>query len=157
MNKALIGTVTILALYALLVLLFPIDALIVIFNGAFIGAFVAGAIVYRKLIVDSFISSEKYDRVRQMTIGITLGWVARFCACGYFSFYRYLYHSSEANPFIVSFIVYLCAVACCLQVGAASYDEGVWNDNTEGQLLYLGTSVGILVAILVILWQGLIV
>lgn len=109
------------AFFVLLHMVVPVNALIAILNGIFLGVIVAVGIVYFPLIWFAF-KHGKLDRVSQLSIGIALLWLSTAIARGWSFYFRY-----NGTPdiwrdhWIVSLIAYLAIIGGALFVTAPGY------------------------------------
>lgn len=78
-SGVVIGAVLFAALYAILRVVLGLDAVIILFNGAFIGAGITFMIAFYRLFLDAIVGNGEYDRVRQMAVSMIVIWAAVSC------------------------------------------------------------------------------
>lgn len=139
------------ALFAILSWLIPVGSLILILNGAFAGCLVALAVAFWKLVWDAALGKHPYNRVRQMTFGFFLAWVA-YALTVYTSVY-FRASSIEVTPALTTAAGrYVAIWAAILQATAPDFGLGLFHGR-DRKTLWTGLSLGIAVAIGVVLAQ----
>jgi hypothetical protein len=139
------------AFYAILRMVVSPNELIILLNGLFFGAVTAVAIAYGKLVLFAILGRSPYDKVWQMTLGFFILWLAVFVAVANSVFIRTIGEPAPIND-LTSIARYLSIIAACVQVTAPDFGLGIFHGR-DRKVLWASVTVGLLVAVLVILLQ----
>lgn len=130
-------------------------ALIIVLNGIFIGMMVAISVAYHRILIGSIMGKGEYNRVRQMALGIAVGWVA--IAVGAFNsvYIRSMDIDIPTTP-LTALTRFLAIVAAILQITAPDFGQGIFYGR-DRRVLWLGGVLGALAGLVTILvqWGGL--
>lgn len=152
-NMVLSIVLAILVSFAGLYFTFSPVILNVLLNALFAGAMTAIGVTYYKLLWDAWFSPDDFNRVRQMTLTIGGQWVVISLFI-----WTSIYVNSGNYPttFVISslFARYLATLVAVFQVTAPDYGDGLFY-GADRKFLGLGLTVGIIVGIGVVLYQGL--
>jgi len=129
----------------------PIDRLIIALNGLLVGTAVAIAVSYGLIFLDA-IFSRPYDRVRQMTLGVLVVWIAIGLAVGG-SIYTKMADIPNQNTVMVAASRLAAIIAAILQVTAPDFGRGFLHGR-DRKVLAGGMVVGLAVALFVIYGQA---
>lgn len=143
-NRVVLGSVAALAGLAALLALFPINALIVVLNGVFIGAMVTVALAYGPIFLNSMMGVSPYDRVRQMTLGFTAVWLAYGLTVAS-SIYIRVNGMEVTATSLTAASRYFAILAAYLMVTAPDFGYGVFYGR-DRKLLYAALFAGAVVA-----------
>lgn len=130
--------------------LLPISLLVAICNGMLVGVGVALAIAYGPLILSS-VFKRPYDRVRQMTIGIFLLWIALALPVSG-SIYQKMADLPNQNTMMVASGRFVAIIAAILQVTAPDFGKGMLYGR-DRKMLAVGILTGAITAWLVTVGQ----
>jgi hypothetical protein len=143
---AVVGVFTA-SLYAL-----SVDRVIIVLNALFVGTSVAIAVSYWRLFINALAGHSPYDRVRQMTWGFFLCWLA--IAFGTFgSIYTRLYELPTQTTVLLALSRFFAIGAAILQVTAPDFGQGLFHGR-DRKLLAGSIVIGLAVAIILIYGQG---
>jgi hypothetical protein len=118
-GKLVAWTAALAALFMLLVFLIEPRQLIDILNGVFLGVAIAVTMVYGPLLFHT-LKHSTFDRVSQLSVGISVLWFAAVLSRAYSAYYRYMGGGDTMlNSPVVSAVSYLCIVAGILFITAA--------------------------------------
>ncbi len=151
LNRTVAGVILAAVVFGLLGWLVPADKLILVLNGLFAGTAAAILVAFGKLLANAVMGVRPYDRVRQMTLGFFLCWVAYTIGVVVSIYFR------SADIFVNSSYGtaagrYIAIIAAVLQVTAPDFGLGIFHGR-ERKVLATGFVVGGLVAIGTILSQ----
>ena len=93
LNKLILSAMAAIGFFLIVINMFEAETLIYITNSAFAGAMVAILVAYWRLVWNALAGIRPYDRVRQMTLGFVLCWVA-YCISVFTSIY---FHSADLS------------------------------------------------------------
>jgi hypothetical protein len=151
-NKVLTLAFALTVLFFVLVALTPINLLIAVLNGIFIGAVTTIVFTYGHIFWDSILRSAPYDRVRQMTVGFAACWLAYTLNVAVSIGYHTL--ESDVNPSVaLAASRYIAILAAVLQVTAPDFGLGILHSRSR-RTLTSGLFIGVLVAVWIISFQG---
>lgn len=152
LNRVLIQTALAWVIFGLLVWLAPVRELIVLLNGLFVGSAVAIIVAYWKLLWYAILGIRPYDRVRQMTIGFFLCWLAYVLGVMVSIYLRST--GAITTPIVLTAASrYVAIIAAVLQVTAPDFGLGIFHGR-DRKTLWTGISLGGLVAIAAIWMQA---
>lgn len=149
LNKLALSAMAAIGFFLIVINMFEIETLIYIMNSTFAGAMVAILVAYWRLVWNALAGVRPYDRVRQMTLGFVLCWVA-YCISVFTSIYFHSADLSGANTASLwtVFNRYIAIGAAVLQVTAPDFGLGIFHGRDRKTLwtgLTLGTVFGIIV------------
>lgn len=150
-NRVLLGTIVFTLGFVGLASIVPVDLLIVLLNGIFMGCVAAIAVAYWPLVMNAVLGVRPYDRVRQMTLGFALCWSAYIISVMLSVYLR----SSDAmftSSMFTAVSRYVAVIAAVLQVTAPDFGLGLFHGR-DRKVLYTGVSVGLAVAVFIVLAQ----
>jgi hypothetical protein len=151
LNRVIQVGVLLVALFGCLVLFVHLDNLIVILNGVFMGSMAAIIVAYWRLLLNAALGIFPFNRVRQMTLGFFLCWVAY--NVGVLTSIYFRSRGVEVNSSILTAGGrYVAVIAAVLQVTAPDFGLGLFHGR-ERQTLWTGGMLGLLIAILAIAAQ----
>jgi len=147
----LLSAVALLIFYVLLNTFTPSN-LIILLNGLLAGSMVSILIAYHELIWAAIVGNGAYNRIRQMTIGFFLCWLAISITLATSIYIRY---SNAPSPAFVSiaFARYLAIIAAILQVTAPDFGLGFFHGR-DRKILPVSVGIGFISAIIVMVLQG---
>jgi hypothetical protein len=125
--------------------------LIVVLNGVFIGSMAAIIVAYSRLLINAALGTYPFNRVRQMTLGFFLCWVAYnvdvltsiyFLSCGI----------DVKTSVLTAAGRYAAIIAAVLQVTAPDFGLGFFQSR-ERKTLWTGAVLGFVIAIIAIIAQ----
>ena len=148
LNKLILSAMAAIVFF-LVINMFEAETLIYIMNSAFAGAMVAILVAYWRLVWNALAGIRPYDRVRQMTLGFFLCWVA-YCISVFTSIYFRSADLSGAATTSIWTVMgrYIAIFAAVLQVTAPDFGLGIFHGRDRKTLwtgLTLGTVFGVLV------------
>lgn len=145
LNRVLYGIVfATLGFFALRSLFTPVE-FIIFLNGIFAGSIVAILVAYHKLIWYAILGVGEYNRVRQMTIGFAVCWLA-ICVGASNSIYLRAIDAQITTTDMTAVARYLSVIAAMLQVTAPDFGLGLFYGR-DRRVLWASISVGLLVAV----------
>jgi hypothetical protein len=150
-NSVLLLAGVAVAIFAGLAVFVPLDELVILFNGVFVGAMTAVAVAYWRLVWNSLMGVSPYDRVEQMTLGFFFCWVA-YCIAVSGSIYYHSAGIASNATFMTALSRYVAIIAAILQVSAPDFGLGIFHGR-DRKTLWLGTSLGLIIGLLVIWLQ----
>lgn len=128
-----------------LCLLFGLDSLIVITDGAFGGAIAALLVAFGPLLYNTLRNVEPYSRARQMTLGWFALWLA-YVLAAYVSVWNRAIGDPPANPNYISALSrYVAVYAAALQVTAPDFGLGLFSGRNR-KILWASIIIGLIVA-----------
>lgn len=139
------------AFFAILVFTIPVNMLIILLNGVFAGACTALIVAFYPLVRDSILGQSRFDRVRQMTAGFFLCWIA-YILSTYTSVYMRAADLQVTSSYLTAVSRYIAIIAAVLQATAPDFGLGLFHGR-ERKTLWTGMSLGAGVAIFVVLAQ----
>lgn len=152
LNKVVGISAALAALFGLLVLYVPLDSLVVALNSVFAGTMAAILVAYFPLLRNAILGVHPYDRVRQMTLGFFLCWLA-YCIVVLSSIYVRSFGYDGTTSILTAASRYLAIVAAGLQVTAPDFGLGLFHGR-DRKVLTAGIVSGLLVALVAIFMQG---
>ena len=96
LNKLILSSLAAIVFFLVVINMFEVETLIYIMNSTFAGAMVALLVAYWRIVWNALAGVRPYDRVRQMTLGFVLCWVA-YCISVFTSIYFRSADLSGAN------------------------------------------------------------
>lgn len=150
-NRVATGVLALAALYFGLVAYTDPERLIIILNGLFVGSMVAIAVAYHKLILGAALGLGEYTRVRQMTMGFAITWIA-ICLSATSSIYARSEGAPLTAPALTAAVRYLCIIAAVLQITAPDFGLGLFHGR-DRKVLWTGFGLGIIAALAAIMFQ----
>jgi hypothetical protein len=127
------------------------ESLIIVLNGIFAGCMVAIVVAYHRLIVGAALGLGEYNRVRQMTMGFAVGWIA-ICLSTTSSIYARSEGAPLTAPTLTAAVRYLFILAAILQITAPDFGLGLFHGR-DRKTLWLGFVMGMVTAIATIIFQ----
>jgi hypothetical protein len=137
------------ALFFGLVAYVDLETLIILLNGLFAGSMVAIVVAYHRLIIGAALG--EYTRVRQMTMGFAVVWIA-VCLSSANSIIARSEGAALTAPAITAAVRYLCIIAAVLQITAPDFGLGLFHGR-DRKILWTGFALGIATAVAAILFQ----
>lgn len=151
LNKIVGIAVGLVALFVVLLYSTPLDNLIVALNGVFAGTMAAILVAYFTLLRKAILGVHPYDRVRQMTLGFFLCWLA-YCVVVLASIYTRASGLDANSTVMTAGSRYLAIIAAVLQVTAPDFGLGLFHGR-DRKILTAGVLSGLAVAAIAILAQ----
>lgn len=150
-NRVILGAIIALAVFVALVHWVPLDTLIMFLNGAFFGTAAAILVAYGRLLWNAILGVRPYDRVRQMTLGFFLCWVAYGLGVA-ISFYYRSTGTDINSSMLTAASRYVAVIAAVLQVTAPDFGLGIFHGR-DRRVLYTGLAAGLITAFVTVLFQ----
>ena len=150
-NRVIISAAGLVALFLAMAYAIPVDFLIVLLNAVFIGSMAAISIAYWPLVKNAVLGVRPYDRVRQMTIGFALCWVAYIMSVSVSVYFRSADITVQSSLFTAAGR-YVAVVAAVMQVTAPDFGLGLFHGR-DRKVLYTGIGVGLFIALAIIVMQ----
>ena len=151
LNKLILSAMAAIGFFLIVINMFEAETLIYIMNSTFAGAMVAILVAYWRLVWNALAGVRPYDRVRQMTLGFVLCWVA-YCISVFTSIYFHLSGANTASLWTV-FNRYIAIGAAVLQVTAPDFGLGIFHGR-DRKTLWTGLTAGIVFGIIVFFAQS---
>ncbi|SDP92609.1 hypothetical protein SAMN05428967_4486 [Phyllobacterium sp. YR620] len=151
LNRVMLGIVFCTLVFFVLRSVFPPVQFIIFLNGIFAGSIVAILVAYHKLIWYAVLGVGEYNRVRQMTIGFAICWVA-ICVGASNSIYLRSTGAEIPMTDLTAAARYLSIIAAMLQVTAPDFGLGLFHGR-DRRVLWLGVSIGLTVATITMIVQ----
>lgn len=130
-------------------MLVPLDSLIIVLNGLYVGSMVGVVVAYVNLAIDTF--RKPYDRTKHMSIGFFLCWVAYAMSTGNSISFRAM--GADVTPYVMTAAHRVVAiVGAAYQITAPDYGFGMLH-GTERKTLVISLILGAIAAALVIYAQ----
>ncbi len=152
-NRVIYAAIAVAAFYVIMRAIVGLDDLIILLNGAFIGAGLTYIIAFSDILKDAVVGRGPYDRVRQMALGMIIVWVAVTLGIA-----SSIYGRASGAYIVTSEITpisrYLAIVGGVVQITAPDigYGQGFFFGR-DRRLLLFGLVTGIVAAIAVIILQ----
>jgi len=128
-----------------------LESLIIALNGIFAGCMIAIVVAYHRLIIGAALGIGEYNRVRQMTMGFALIWIAVCLSTGS-SIYARSEGAPLAAPMATAGVRYLFILAAVMQITAPDFGLGLFHGR-DRKTLWLGFVLGLITAIATIYFQ----
>lgn len=125
---------------------------VIFLNGIFAGSIVAIIVAYHRLIWFALLGVGEYNRVRQMTMGFAVCWLA-VCVGASNSIYLRSVGADIASTGATAIARYLAIIAAILQVTAPDFGLGLFHGR-DRRILWISLTLGLAAAVIVILFQG---
>ena len=151
LNSALVWVGYALLGFILLSITVPLDHLIMLLNAVLSGTLMAIVVAYGPLLWNSLLGLKTYDRVRQMTFGFALCWMAYAIHTG-FSIYLRSSGFEVNSSYLTAAGRYIAIIAAMLQVTAPDFGLGLFHGRSRNTLL-TGVFAGAMTATIVMLFQ----
>lgn len=151
LNRVLLLTLLAGVVFVVLAATIPTPMLIVGLNGVFLGTATAVVIAYGPLLWNAILGVSEYDRVRQMTIGFALCWIAYGVTVAA-SIYIRSAGGSSSSLLIVAAGRFIAIIAAAMQVTAPDFGLGLFYGR-DRKVLFLGSGAGLVVAVIAIYAQ----
>lgn len=152
LNRVIMATILAVAVFALLAFLAPVSELVVVLNGVFAGTMAAVTVAYWRLMWNAVLGIRPYDRVRQMTLGFALCWLAYILGVSISIYFRSA--GVDVNSSLLTAASrYVAILAAILQVTAPDFGLGLFHGR-DRKVLATGVTVGLIVAIIVVFGQN---
>lgn len=137
------------AVFVALAKLLPLDNLIVLLNGAFIGTMIAVSVAYGRLYYDAYRDNTRFGRtmpddVRRMVLSLLGGWLAYGIVVGS-SFYVRAADEAHTSMIATALSRYIAVLAAIGQVTAPSFGERVFATH-DSRVLWIAVSAGVVSA-----------
>lgn len=145
LNRVIFGGLATVCGFFLLLASIPLSDLIVILNGVFIGAAFAIMVTYWKLLWFALLGVRPYDRVRQMTLGFFLCWIA-FALTVSASVWLRSANYGVNSTILAAAALYTAIFAAVLQVTAPDFGFGIFYGR-DRKALWTGVVGGLLLAL----------
>ena len=150
-NRVIAAIVAASILFTLLVVFIPTSRLIVILNGIFAGTVCAVFVSFWRLLWNAVLGIRPYDRVRQMTLGFALCWMAYVLGAMVSIYLRSA--GAEVNTSVLTAASrYVAIIAAMLQVTAPDFGLGLFHGR-DRKVLFTSVSVGAIVTIVIMFAQ----
>lgn len=150
-NRVVLAIVAAAALFAALLVVLPLPVLIVILNGVFAGTMAAIVVAYWRLLWNAVLGIRPYDRVRQMTLGFALCWMAYVLGVMVSVYLRSA--GAEINTSVLTAASrYVAIIAAMLQVSAPDFGLGLFRGR-DRKVLFTSVAVGAIVAVVIMFAQ----
>lgn len=150
-SRVLYATLAAAALYMAMRVTLGLDNMIVILNGAFVGAGFTYVIAFSDILQDAILSRGPYDRVRQMALGMIIVWCAVSIGIAS-SIYGRAIGSYISLTELTPLSRYLAIVGGIVQITAPDLGFGFFYGR-DRRLLIFALLTGIVVAVVLILLQ----
>lgn len=151
LNTALVTLTSIFLGYVGLFFTVPMETLIIILNGAFVGTMASISVAFYPLIRDAIRMPEDFGRVQQLSLGIMILVVA-ICVLAFNSIYfRSMGVDLPTTP-VTALGRYLSICGMVMMITAPDYDEGFFFSR-DRRLLWSSLLIGVVFALVVILMQ----
>ena len=153
LNKLILSAMPAIVFF-LVINMFEAETLIYIMNSTFAGAMVAILVAYWRLVWNALAGIRPYDRVRQMTLGFVLCWVA-YCISVFTSIYFRSADLSGAATTSIWTVMgrYIAIFAAVLQVTAPDFGLGIFHGR-DRKTLWTGLTAGVVFGIAVYFMQS---
>lgn len=152
LNRVILSIVAAAALFAALSTVMPLSEMITLFNGIFAGTVAAITVAYWRLLLNAVLGIRPYDRVRQMTLGFALCWLA--CILGVAISIYFRSAGVDVNSSLLTAASrYVAIIAAILQVTAPDFGRGLFHGR-DRKVLATGVAVGMIVAVFMIFAQN---
>lgn len=152
LNRVIMATILAVAVFALLAFLAPVSELVVVLNGVFAGTMAAVTVAYWRLMWNAVLGIRPYDRVRQMTLGFALCWLAYILGVAISIYFRSA--GVDVNSSLLTAASrYVAIIAAVLQVTAPDFGLGLFHGR-DRKVLATGVIIGFIVAVAVIFGQN---
>jgi hypothetical protein len=125
LSRVIVAALAISALYTLMVFTVDPVTLIIFLNGVFVGSMVAITVAYHRLLWFSLIGRGEYNRLRQMALGIAVGWAAIGISAFNSIYLRSLGVDIPSTP-LTALTRFLSIVAAVMQVTAPDFGYGLF-------------------------------
>jgi hypothetical protein len=122
----------------------PLNHLVQLTNGLFLGSMAAIVVAYGQLIWNAILGVKPYDRVRQMTLGFALCWLA-YGLSVVASVYLRSTDAVVTSTYLTVCHRLIAIVAAILQVTAPDFGLGIFHGR-DRKMLWASGSVGLAVA-----------
>lgn len=154
LNKLILSFLAAVVFLLVLINMFEAETLIYIMNSTFAGAMVAILVAYWRLVWNALAGIRPYDRVRQMTLGFVLCWVA-YCISVFTSIYFRSADLSGAATTSIWTVMgrYIAIFAAVLQVTAPDFGLGIFHGR-DRKTLWTGLTAGVVFGIAVYFMQS---
>ena len=150
-NRVVLAIVAAATLFAALLVVLPLPRFIVILNGVFAGTMAAIVVAYWRLLWNAVLGIRPYDRVRQMTLGFALCWMAYVLGVMVSVYLRSA--GAEINTSVLTAASrYVAIIAAMLQVSAPDFGLGLFHGR-DRKVLFTSVLVGAVVAVAIMLAQ----
>lgn len=144
-NRVLVGSFLLVLVFFVVVATLPLDDVIIVLNGLFFGTAAAILVAYGRLLWNAILGIRPYDRVRQMTLGFFLCWVAYGLVVAA-SFYLRASGTDVNSTYLTAASRYAAVVAAVLQVTAPDFGLGIFHGR-DRKVLYTSVAIGLAVAV----------
>lgn len=151
LNRVVVASLVLTAAFVGLASMLPIENLIATLNGVFAGAAAALIVAYWRLLVNAILGVNPYDRIRQMTLGFALCWVA-YGLSVLFSVYARSSGFDMNSSYVTAISRYIAIIAACLQISAPDFGLGIFHGR-DRKMLWGSITIGLVVAVCVVLMQ----
>ena len=151
-SRVIFGAFVATGTFIFLSYILPIKLFISILNGVFAGTMAALIVAYWRLLLNALLGVRPYDRVRQMTLGFVIAWMAYGIGV-LVSIYLQSSGFDQRASMMVAFSRYVAIIAAVLQVTAPDFGLGLFHGR-ERKTLWTGIVLGLTVASIVTLMQG---
>ena len=152
LNRVIMATILAIALFVALSATTPLSEMIILFNGIFAGTMAAVTVAYWRLLLNAVIGIRPYDRVRQMTLGFALCWLAYVLGAAASIYFRSSGIDVNSSP-LTAASRYVAIIAAVLQVTAPDFGLGLFHGR-DRKVLVTGVTVGMIVAVFVVFAQN---
>lgn len=142
------------AIFAIAMWTLSVGRFITILNGLFVGTSVAVGLAYWRLFVDAMFGDKTgpYKRVRQMTWGFFILWLAVFFGASG-SIYTKIMDMPTQTTVVLALSRYFAITAAVVQVTAPDYGQDIFHGR-DRKVLAGSAALGLAVAIILIYLQG---
>lgn len=152
-NKVTIGTIGMLASYAVLLWLLSPASLIVVLNGLLAGAMISLGFAYYPLVRDALLGEGEYDRGRQYGLGSFLTTAAILVGLGTSIYIRSADLPTHSTTFVAtSFARWLAIWGAVLKVTSPDFGAGLLYGGRR-KVMWLSVGLGLAVAVAMVFLQ----
>lgn len=148
-TSQIIIVLTVIAAFWLTVNIVPLHDLIIVLNGIYAGSMIAVIVTYVRLITD--IINRPYDRVKHMSLGLLLYWIAYALSTGNSIAARAMDADVTAYTLTATHRM-IAIVGAVFQVTAPDFGLGMFHGK-DRKTLIVSVVLGIIVAMVVIYMQ----
>lgn len=149
-NRIVLWLIGLVALFYALQAIFVLDTLIYLLNSLFAGAMLAVVVAFGPLLLNAIKGVRPYDRVRQMTIGFFLAWVA-FTISVSTSIYVRSADLAVTSSIMTALSRYVAVFGAVLQITAPDFGLGIFHGRERKTLWTALTAGGAFAAVMFVM------
>lgn len=150
-NRVMLAAILLSVGFIGLATILPLGSLIIVLNAAFAGSAAALVVAYWTLLKNAVLGVSPYSRVRQMTLGFALCWVAYTLTVS-FSIYARSSGFDVNSSYVTATSRYIAIIAAILQVTSPDFGLGIFHGR-DRKMLWTCLAIGLAVAALAIGFQ----